>query len=248
MKGHDDFIKTPISRILQEAVIATSSIGDGIETYPLSEYIMQSLFLKMTGFQEQKMKCICWELASRDYEYRYERYTKSPLGECSNYKEKNDILKDLHKQILKYNNVFDINILDKESIKDRVSIAIDHIFLDTNLKVWMLDKFYLYTDFKSKIETKHFANENKKGLSLFLHEEKQFSLKEIYQNHLYKHRNRLAHNTLSYQHNLPTLSVLQAEEYKYDNYFLWFAILMIIDEVVIELYTHYLDVYDETKF
>ena len=68
---------------------ANAGIGNGIETYPLGDYIMQSVFLKMTGFQEQKMKCICWELASNDYEYRYYRFTQNKLGECSNYKEKN---------------------------------------------------------------------------------------------------------------------------------------------------------------
>jgi len=29
----------------------------------------------MTGFQEQKLKCIVWELATDDYEYRYHKLT-----------------------------------------------------------------------------------------------------------------------------------------------------------------------------
>jgi hypothetical protein len=36
---------------------------------------MQSIFIKMTGFQEQKLKCIVWELATDDYEYRYHKLT-----------------------------------------------------------------------------------------------------------------------------------------------------------------------------
>ncbi len=86
--NHNKFILSPVSNILKDVVSASSGIGDGIETYPLCDYVMQSVFLKMTGAQEQKMKCIVWELATNDYDYRYERFTKSPLGECSNYTEK----------------------------------------------------------------------------------------------------------------------------------------------------------------
>ena len=81
---HSDFIFSPITEVLKDAVTASSGIGNGIETFPLYDYVMQSTFLKATGFQEQKMKCICWEIATFDYEYRYE-FTKTPLGECSSY-------------------------------------------------------------------------------------------------------------------------------------------------------------------
>ena len=63
---------------------------------------MQSVFLKMAGAQEQKMKCICWELATEDYEYRYKRYNgKWDLGECSNYEAKKIVYQDLIEQINK---------------------------------------------------------------------------------------------------------------------------------------------------
>lgn len=87
---HKDFILEPISGLLKDAVAASSGIGYGIETFPLCDYIVQSVFLKLTGFQEQKMKCICWEMASVDFEYRYV-FTKNPLGECSSYTEKQKI-------------------------------------------------------------------------------------------------------------------------------------------------------------
>lgn len=69
MNKHKDFILSPIINILQEVASANYGIANGIETYPLSEHVMQSVFLRMTGFQEQKMKSICWELATNDYEY-----------------------------------------------------------------------------------------------------------------------------------------------------------------------------------
>ncbi|WP_299583913.1 hypothetical protein [Mucilaginibacter sp.] len=44
MNKHKDFILTPISGILKDVVAANIGIRDGIETYPLSEYILQSVF------------------------------------------------------------------------------------------------------------------------------------------------------------------------------------------------------------
>ena len=110
MIKHKDFISSPITDILYDAVAASAGIGSGIETYPLCDYIMQSIFLKMTGSQEQKMKCICWEMATNDYEYRY-LFTQTPLGECSSYKEKYKIYSDLIKQIVKYGTPFSNNLI-----------------------------------------------------------------------------------------------------------------------------------------
>ena len=68
-----------------------------------------------------------------------------------------------------------------------------------------------------------------------------FSLFEnVYKNYLYKHRNRVAHNLLSYQQNLPTLSKLKEKNNKYENYFLYFFMLIFIDELFIYLYKKYL--------
>ena len=70
MSKHEAFILTPITSVLEEMTVAASGIDAGIETYPLWDYILQSTFTKMTGFQEQKMKCIDWELATNGYDYR----------------------------------------------------------------------------------------------------------------------------------------------------------------------------------
>lgn len=59
MNPHKSFILTPVSDILKEAVQAINPIGSGIETYPLSDYLMQSIFIKMTGAQEQKNEMHC---------------------------------------------------------------------------------------------------------------------------------------------------------------------------------------------
>lgn len=52
---------------------------DNMESYPLCEYVMQSLFLKLTGAQEQKLKCICWDIATHNYEYRYDFLNKKTM-------------------------------------------------------------------------------------------------------------------------------------------------------------------------
>ena len=64
MRNHTEFILSPITKILDDVVSASSGIGSGIETFSLCDYVMQSVFMKMTGFQEQKMKCIIFPKTS----------------------------------------------------------------------------------------------------------------------------------------------------------------------------------------
>ena len=64
-------------------------------------------------------------------------------------------------------------------------------------------------------------------------------MSDYYNNDLYHHRNRIAHNTLSYQQNLPELESLKNETDFSRNYFFWFAILTLIDEIFMVLYKEY---------
>ena len=236
-KNHNKFILTPIFSVLRDAVLASSGVGSGIETFPLCDYVTQSVFLKMTGFQEQKMKSVCWELASYDYEYRYDRYTKDRLGECSTYNEKNKIYQDLIKQIKRHSVVaFEISSLDKSKILSEVGTEINEIFSNSNFEIWAQRTFTEYKAIWSSISTNSYSNDEKNMFS----DSGTYSLKKMYDNHLYRHRNRVAHNTLSYQQNLPTLQTLVEENYKYENYFLFFSILGLIDKLSIELYSKYL--------
>lgn len=232
---HTDFILTPITKVMKDAVSASSGIGGGIETFPLYDYLMQSLFLKMTGFQEQKMKCICWDIATIDYEYRY-LFTKNPLGECSSYREKNEIYRDILKLLKKHGKYLDTIGLDKSHIWETTLVEVKAIFLNTNLSIWAQGN---YNNFKSdliNIRNSSFLNNN----GLF-----DQDLQDIYVNHLYKQRNRIAHNSLSYQQNLPTLKTLINENYKFDNYFIYFSLLILIDKIFIALYKKYFEVVEE---
>lgn len=237
MNNHNEFIVSPITNILNDVVTASAGIGSGIEAFPLCDYVMQSVFLKMTGFQEQKMKCICWEMATNDYEYRYD-FTKTPLGECSNYKDKQSIYKDLIKQIKKNSSGFDVTSdINKAEILSNTTMIIRDRFFESNLSIWVQKSFNEYLSIWSTILITYFANDDN---NLFTGVSNGNSLKNIYEDHLYKHRNRIAHNTLSYQQNLPTLKTLLNENYKYENYFIYFSILVLIDNIFIELYKIYL--------
>lgn len=226
MNNHNDFILTPITVTLKDVIYASAGIGNGIETYPLCDYIMQSVFLKMTGFQEQKMKCICWELATNDYEYRRVLLAdEDKLGECSSFKAKNSIYKRL---VNKTSTLVDI---EKRQILSKTFGFIKNTFLDTNLSIWGEQEFqWFLKHHKNFIKINHFANKNN-----LIESNLKYDL-------LYKHRNRCAHNTQSYQQNLPTLQTLIGKDYIYETYFIRFAILILIDEIFIQLYKKYIKV------
>lgn len=241
--NHNSFILSPAFQTLGDVISASIGIGSGIETYPLCDYVMQSVFLKMTGSQEQKMKCVCWELATNDYEYRYTRFTQKPLGECSNYNDKKLIYQDLIKQIEKHTSTsYKMNEATRIDILLKTSSSINQVFLESNLLIWAQKSFYEYSDIWASVTYKHFATDNN---TLFSEIASSYSLKKMYEDHLYKYRNRVAHNTQSYQQNLPTLKTLENESYRYENYFTYFAILILIDNIFMNIYGRYLQALEE---
>ena len=120
---HTDFILTPIQTILDEGVNACQSLSSGIESFPISEYHFQSLFLRMTGALEQKMKCIFWQMATDDVQYRYKYLNYQGIGECSTYASKNVVFKDLIAQICKKNPGFYIQSLWDDFEYDTATVA-----------------------------------------------------------------------------------------------------------------------------
>lgn len=141
---------TPLSSILEDGANACTGVGTGIEIYPLCDYILQSVFLRMTGAQEQKLKCICWEMATNDFEYRYEyiKMAKSDYGEFSTYSQKNNVYTQLLDEIRKCNPHFkveDIYWIDNGS---------------TALQKLLLEKEYLL-----RIKDKLDSNANRASLS-----------------------------------------------------------------------------------
>lgn len=154
---------------------------------------------------------------------------------------KKEIYKDLVKQIEKHSELrFEDGLMENSIILQDTNHTIISSFENTNLLVWAKKYYFEYESIWSKITEKYFANKenlfvNKRNIGNDI----EVDLVDMY-DYLYKHRNRVAHNTLSYQQNLPTLKTLLNENYQYENYFIYFSMLVLIDNIFISLYEHYL--------
>ena len=51
----------------------------------------------------------------------------------------------------------------------------------------------------------------------------------------------MAHNTISYQQNLPVFEEMETEEFGFNNYFVWFYLLIVIDKIMVKLYKEFCD-------
>lgn len=245
MSMHSNFIYTPISDILEDAANATQCIEQSIDVYPLCDYIMQSIFMKMTGAQEQKMKCVCWELATVDFEIRYDLYNNWNLGECSALSAKNKIFVILLKAISKIKDDFNPNnAIDKNSILQATKDTLVKFHRNSNINSFSSREYQEFIKIFDTIEDKCIYQILDKNQLLFSkcdncsnHKTctKQKMLDNMY-SHMYAHRNRCAHNLMSYQQNLPSLKTLSSVDYIYENYYIRFALLIIIDLIITELY------------
>lgn len=247
MSRHDKFILSPIIHILEDALTACSPCGTGIETFPLCEYVMQSVFLKMTGFNEQKLKCILWELATDDYEFRYTFLKDRDYGECSSYKDKNNVFKTLISFITDKKACGIVTSTAKGALLQDIEKQCNTLFDTSIMKIWLPKE---YENYKKFINC-NFANQlliqngnTIKTYNLFQDKAslsataKTNSIKDAFEK-LYRQRNRCAHNLLSYQNNLPTLDTLIEDDYTYENWFIRFFILIVIDTIFIRLYKEY---------
>ncbi len=244
---HTKFIRTPIFGILEDCVNATKGIGDGIDSYPLCEYIMQTTFLKMTGASEQKLKCILWEIATNDFEFRYDFLKpQNNYGECSSIKDKQKVFKELIKEINKLSresnvikDLFSNNV--KDVIKNKATKEICDLLKDSIITKWQERMFLRFTrEYNNFLKTSFFCNydDKKNNLSLI---EQSLNFESI----VFDQRNRCAHNLISYQTNLPRLSVLVDKNYDYQNYFFRFSILVLLDEIFIKMYSTYLELLEK---
>ncbi len=230
---HKDFILSPITKIINEATVAIRMLDEGIQTNPLMNYLFHSIFMQMTGAQEQKLKCVCWELATKDYDFRYNWLKGNGdynIGECSCYEDKTKVYKMLLKH-LEDNQVSSINTLcdaEKNDLLQEAKQCVEelgkqHLFKPAATK---LDEFI---SFASKIEKEDLITQNSLFSDKKVHDK---TIKEIYKDKLYRQRNRNAHNTLSYQTNTPTFNQLIAKDAYFDNYFIYFYLLILIDGII----------------
>ena len=200
----------------------------------------------MTGASEQKLKCICWEMATFDYEYRH-KMLSNPIGECSCYDDKNMIFKSMQDVIIRLNTE---NISNKTFEKTYKQILANNIKSDiastvdkSLISVMKEQELLSFKEGKNIIQKDLFANYGKGKIS-FLEKE----LKDFYINVVYRYRNRYAHNLSSYQENLPSLSGLKDGIYEKENYFTMLSILILMDELYMKLYGIYTNCLKEVKW
>ena len=118
MSARIGFIKTSIIEVLQEGIAAVDCMQDcGLDSFPMMQYVLQSLFLKMTGFGEQKLRFIIWEIASYDLEFRYNLLKgECNFGEFSQLSDK----KKVYAKLLKEVSTFGLPDVLTENIKNDI--------------------------------------------------------------------------------------------------------------------------------
>lgn len=302
---HTVFILTPLTEVLADGINACAPLPVGVENSAFGEYFMQSLFLRMTGAQEQKLKCICWVMATNDYKYRYDLLNVKQYGECSEYKHKKEIYKDLTSQIQGFDKEFapldvlkdialpeesltEIESAWKNKVDDNRRKQVEHIITMQTAKGAVLNdaakekiknnimgKPYPQHDWEGHLFKEKKAQFIKdivtrlidmlKGSSLTTWNYREFlffkehwldvlngrqlnltnneflgaRLQCFYQQLVFEHRNKTAHNTVSYMKDVPTLGMMSDSGYVYKNYFFRFAILILIDEVFMLMFKRY---------
>ena len=217
--------------------MSTSSIGQNIAHYSLCEYLFQSVFLRLTGYQEQKLKCILWEIASDDLDFRYKYLSGSvKINECSQLSDKNIVYNILKKTLEDKNHPF--LFPDEIEINRQISEIKDNLiskFETSVFRKWLPREYSRFIEFSSNIRYKR---------------DGYFTLKSIFGgdnylneafDKLYRHRNRCAHNLLSYQSNVPKLLDFTKDADGSDNYFTRILLLCMIDNVFTRMFKFYIN-------
>ena len=229
----DEFIFSPLSGLLDDAVDALETVERGMKSYCVADWIMPAIFLRMTGAQEQKLKCINWNLGSLDLELRYNRYS-SKMGEMSSYDDKNKLCDDLLTYILSHSrNLSPTTVVDRQTLLDKARLVVEDSCGISVMKVWYAGDYKDFEEVMSVFKAQELAvwNSNNNKFSSLL----SGNLLSAFQA-LYCHRNRCAHNTTSYQKNLPKFDVLSGPNAKYENYFIHYYILVLLDLLFVQLY------------
>lgn len=234
MSVRTGFINTSVFEILQEGVSTADCIQqDGIDTYPMLGLLLQSVFLRMTGFEEQKLRNICWEVATVDLEYRYNTLQgRVSYGEFSSLDDKKDVYNLLKEKIKEYGGELDLKS-KKLAILNSVKDEMSSVFKDSLIAQSFPSDYHQFEIFFKSWKAEHFAN----GGQLL-----GGNIERVYEA-LFKQRNRGAHNTSSYQQDAITLSEMQDYLMPNCNYFSYFAILLLLDKIFIEAFNAFKEAY-----
>lgn len=248
MSKHQQFILTPITTVLNDAIVASYGIGKGIETHSLSLYIIEALFLKMTGFQEQKFKAIAWEMATNDLDYRNTLLShEDNLGDYSTYRAKNAIFQRFQEVICRIKQDFDLtDWVNDHKLRNRTLEDIQSLFWKTNLAIWHEKQFQYFCQAGQDIFSLDQLLPAKEA-----HQATYQLLGQGLQNQhqtLHQHRTHLVANAIAYQEKSPSLESLHDKSEETRNYFIWFALLLLIDYLLISIYQGYQTTLEENSY
>lgn len=229
MSARIGFIKTSIIEVLQEGIAAVDCMQDcGLDTFPMMQYVLQSLFLKMTGYGEQKLRFIIWEIASYDLEFRYNLLKgECSFGEFSQLSEKKTVYAKLLKEVSTFGLTDVLTERIKNDIIQEVKDEMNATFEKSSIKDAYPDVYERFLTFLSGWNSDSFA----KGNELL-----RDNLVPIYTEYIYKQRNCCAHNTLSYQQDFLSFEDMKKPYMVYANYFTSFAVLLLLDKVFVHLF------------
>ncbi|MCL2888463.1 MAG: hypothetical protein FWF35_04115 [Elusimicrobia bacterium] len=243
------FIKEPVLNILYDSIVSTISLQDGFNSLAVFDYIFSSVFIKITGCLEQKMKLICWEMATEDLEYRRKLLSdEDNLGECSRYEAKNKIFKSLCKHYFSLTDTTELEIPQTlyliEIKKEFLSLFSNSHFKNIYPRDYMEWLNIIDEWIKQKKDYKITLLKDS-GLSSSLFGEENWDkdtknqIKLSY-NNMIIFRNTVAHNTKSPLKELPTIKTMRQPDFVYENYFIRFTVLILADKIFISLFDKYL--------
>lgn len=229
MSARVGFINTSIMEVLQEGIAAVNCMNDsGVETFPMIQYTLQALFLRMTGYSEQKLRFIIWEIASYDLDYRYKLLKGDcRFGEFSKLEDKQKVYHILIKEISTFGQISVLTENIKNIIIQEVKDEMNATFEKSTIKDAYPNEYERFLAFLDEWGIDSFA----KGNELL-----RDNLIPIYTEYIYKQRNCYAHNTLSYQQDFLSFEDMEKPYMIYANYFTSFAVLLLLDKVFVYLF------------
>lgn len=252
MNKNVEHILTPATTLLDEATYIISGMNWDVKSFAFAEYILHSLFLKITGMQEQKFKCLVWEIGSEDIEFRTKQiYDKKwEYGECSTLSAKVEIIKALYRNIQQMRFDPSVKIISDKERDDIYDKARDYI---TDLYQNVLKESVYQREYNNFIEIwgkimpkdSFLAEENgqlvpTKNEANYKENDKVITFTDVYER-LYYFRNLCAHNFRVFQTNGYEFDRMRKVGNVTNNYFFRFAILIVIDEFIMLLYNRFLE-------
>ena len=215
---HKEFILTPLSSLIEQTLQPLDLYKGQICNYIMKEYVLQTLFMKLTGCMEQKAKCILWDIATHDFEYRRDFLrNNSSQGEYSKYESKNYV----YKTLVNHGGIIDNQ--RKVELLNQLKSFKDNILEKSILKVW-LPRELRDLKIKELFAIKRWAGDSLLGSPL---NDKKYES-------LINHRNRCAHNVLSYQGNV--MNPQKIKDVGGASYATWFTLLVLMDMIYMEQY------------